>query len=183
MRRLFSISVSICMCFAAFALTGCEKVECDPCPANGDVTVCNAFEGVYFGTMVGQGGTCTDEEEVLTGDLRVTARKIVSGGDEDPTEIEIELEDEDGNWTIFTGNICNTEDTESPKAYPFSVTYSVFEQDEGLKLNNVLSGFFLEADLDEDLPVRIDATYTVALSITDAPDKGCNMSAHLTAEP
>jgi len=131
--------------------------------------------------MTTTNGDCgSGEANLMDGDLIVEVTGIGPDPDnEEQTAISIKLTDTQGNWTVFPGKICGTLDETSPKSYSFSVGYSYTDPEMVYKVENTLSGRFIEKD--EDNLARIEATYYVSYSDMKDTQNNCQMSADMQA--
>jgi hypothetical protein len=182
--RLKPSLILLCLLPAAWlAAAGCGDAKCDACPTNPDTqdNTCSVWEGVYFGAMTGGSGSCGDVTAILTGTIRVDVGGVVTGGGETPeTLLEITLTDEQGNWTVFSGRICNTEDTKSPYAYPFTVSFNQSDFERGFQVVNQLAGYFSQDSAES--PRYLDANYSISFSDLNNPDNSCTFQARLQTE-
>ncbi len=164
------------------SLTACGDEKCDACPTNPDTheSICAVWNGTYFGHMTTRGGDCgKDQQNLLDGDIAVEVSGIGPDTDGEHTAITIKLTDVEGNWTIFKGQICNTQEETSPKSYSFKVKYSYTDPDFTYQIDNTIDGKFSESD--GDSPASIVATYSVFYTDMQDGQNSCDLSADLTA--
>lgn len=168
--------------FTMLGLAGCGDETCDMCPTNPDgQSICSVWNGTYFGSMTSTNGDCgSGESNLLDGDLLVEVSGIgPSATDETQTAITVKLTDSSGNWTVFSGHICNTLDETSPKSFSFKVTYSQTADDQSYMVDNTIDGRFIEAD--EDQPSRIEGTYNVNFTDLNDAKNSCQLMASISA--
>ncbi len=166
---------------------GCEDgSKCTPCPSEETdgvvVAACKDWEGVYHGEMVGRASECGDASD-LNEKISVDVLNIETDPqEEDVTLIEMKLTGEDGDWTMFSGWICATEDEEEPFRFTFSVSYheTLVEDGNDITFNNTLSGFFIREH--DGVPANLEANYGVLRTVAQKPEENCTRQARLQAE-
>lgn len=121
----------------AFLLSACNGKECLSCTAG---QPCPSFVGEYYGTIEELSDDCPDWDLVV-GDyyLRILNQTVDADG---YASFEGEDKDMRGVWGTISGNICNTDETEYPKEYPFGYGDTVFN-DDGSSTNYQYNGLLV----------------------------------------
>ncbi len=137
MRVIKVVTVSFSLVAIIFFVSACGDSNCLSCDEG---QPCPDFSGEYYGMIDELSDDCVDWN-LVTGDhyLRIISQTTDASGQ---TAIEAEDKDKRGIWGTLSGYLCNTEDTEYPMYYPFTLSRSYMEDDgssDTYSLNGTLS--------------------------------------------
>jgi len=172
MRSIFGSLMAIWIvglfCVAS-PLAGCGSSECLDC---GGDNSCPPLYGTYVGNQEGSLDTC-GSWYLLEG---TTTIRVVTQNDND---LELEFEDTQGMWALFTGKICNTKKQDPPRSYAFNTTFDITGNPD-YQVMYTLSGTITEAH--GETPAHMEGIMSINLFFPDRPESDCNLSGNFSGD-
>jgi hypothetical protein len=168
MSKTSMLTLSLIL-LATLPLFGCEEEPCNACKAD-----CPKVNGGYAPWLQISRDDCgllwNDGQAVLF----VTQDLMNAGDDDEWTQLTMTLS-QGVNPVSVKGELCETEDTESPKAYRFSASLSSGPMDN--QETTVIAGEFMVGTEEENVCGSMAVTQTVKND--DGDYESCSMSAVL----
>lgn len=145
-------------------LSACSSGKCEPC------TTCPDFAGEYYEIIELVADYCNNGD-IVEGDLHVRVFNQVD------SSLDVEVTDQTGAWTLFSGYLCASEQSSYPSDYAFIATYSPSQPADRIQRDYQLSGYFrLES---EQATPQIYATLTITERDLDA-NESCQVTASIS---
>jgi len=161
MRRWMIVAAAL---LSLGGLSACSSGKCEPC------TTCPDFTGEYYEIIKLVIDNC-DNVELIEGDLRLRVFNQLD------TTLDIEMTDRYGTWAVLSGYLCETNETDYPKDYAFSASYSPSQAGDRVILDYLLSGYFhLESD---QAPAVLNGTLSITEHDLDSR-KTCQVSGSIS---